>query len=253
MIESSEDLKEKPKAKKVLLFSGGMDSVCYSYLLDPDVLLYIGTGSSYDKEESRRLPRIISLLKREKSLISIPNWIDFSEQERKDFIIPNRNAYLVLKASEYGETVYLSSVYGDRSTDKDEKFYLLMEKLLNHMHEKSHWSDGRIFSISSPYKHLTKTELVREYLKKGGEGKILLESYSCYTGKQEPCMQCKPCVRKLVALINNNITDNIFNPSRLRDVSWLQPKHEIREKIEKNLYRGREDNDFKDAMQKAEM
>ena len=42
--------------KKVLLYSGGMDSWLISHLWKPDVKLYIDTGSSYAAEERRRLP-----------------------------------------------------------------------------------------------------------------------------------------------------------------------------------------------------
>ena len=47
--------KQKVTGKTVLLFSGGMDSLMFDYLLDPDVLLYIPTGSEYQDIESSKL------------------------------------------------------------------------------------------------------------------------------------------------------------------------------------------------------
>ena len=41
-----------PIDKSVLLFSGGMDSLCYAHLLKPDLLLYIPTGARYELTES---------------------------------------------------------------------------------------------------------------------------------------------------------------------------------------------------------
>ena len=53
--------------------------------------------------------------------VDIGKWL--GKRERNDLIIPNRNAYFILIASEYGETIYLASVNGDRSLDKDKKFF----------------------------------------------------------------------------------------------------------------------------------
>ena len=43
---------------KVLLFSGGLDSFCYSFLCDPDVLLYVDNGSRYTKVEIANIKRL---------------------------------------------------------------------------------------------------------------------------------------------------------------------------------------------------
>ena len=126
--------REKVRNKSVLLFSGGMDSVMFSKLLNPDVLLYIPTESSYTDRETRAIDNLISkgIIDGDK-LIKLDNTLNLKRFERDDYIVPNRNAFLILLASMYGETIYLGSVYGDRSKDKDKEFYKLMENLLNHM------------------------------------------------------------------------------------------------------------------------
>ena len=47
--------KETRKDKSVLLFSGGMDSVMFDLLLNPDILLYIPTGSNYEIIETDKI------------------------------------------------------------------------------------------------------------------------------------------------------------------------------------------------------
>jgi len=42
--------------KKVLLYSGGMDSWLIDKLWKPNVKLYIDTGGSYSKDEIAKLP-----------------------------------------------------------------------------------------------------------------------------------------------------------------------------------------------------
>ena len=117
--------KEKVRNKTVLLYSGGMDSLIIDHLLKPDVLLNISMNSAYDERERESFP--------DKEIVFLDNVINLRQYERDDAIIPNRNAHLVLLASHYGETIWLGSVYGDRSFDKDQAFYDYMALLLDHM------------------------------------------------------------------------------------------------------------------------
>jgi len=243
IIESSEQNKEKQRNKSVLLFSGGMDCLCLNQLYKPDILLHIDYGGKYEKSEKKSINKLIKIGAIDKNKlinINIGKWL--GNNEREDLIIPNRNIYFVTLASHYGETIYLASVYGDRSFDKDKKFYKLMEKLLNHVWEEQHWTNKRKFNISSPIKNLTKTELIKKYLEKGGNKKWLFESYSCYTGTSIPCGECKPCWRKWIALKNNNINiPEKYYKNNPKNVPWI---NELLPKIKKGKYRGKEDNEI---------
>ena len=139
------DNKEQVRNKSVLLFSGGQDSLIINYLMKPDVLLNISMNSNYDRTERATFDSIgIDTTK----LVNLDEVIDLGIFERDDAIIPNRNAHLTLLASHFGETIWLGSVHGDRSYDKDEKFYTRMEDLLNHMWQAQHWTEERRFTIS---------------------------------------------------------------------------------------------------------
>lgn len=242
--------RERVRGKSVLLFSGGMDSVIFDKLLNPDILLYIPTGPVYEEIETHKINQLADekFIDRDK-LICVPDVLNLVSFERDDAIVPNRNAFLMLVASMYGETVYLGSVWGDRSTDKDETFYKHMKTLLDHMWQEQHWTEERKFTISSPYKSVTKTELVREYLEKGYDPEAMIVSYSCYEGKEPVCGWCKPCFRKWVSLVNNNITIPegyyVNNPA---DAPWLT---ELLPVIEKGEWRGKEDADILNALNKS--
>lgn len=232
-----------PIDKCVLLFSGGMDSVCYAHLLQPDLLLYIPTGARYEKVESLRIVDLLHhrFLPRESEFLTLGNALDLGRYERDDLIVPNRNAHLLLMASHYGDRLLLSSVEGDRSTDKDAGFYALMVQLLDHMWQEQHWTAARRFSIDAPFKHLTKTELVSLYLERGFPAEALRVSYSCYRGAMRHCGACKPCFRKRVALENCGIhlPDDYYESD-----FWLTPWFaELKPSILTGQYRGREDAD----------
>ena len=251
MVEMITKKKETVKNKSVLLFSGGMDSVIFNKLLNPDVLLYINSGAHYEKEEQKCLEKLIEKNYIDKNkLVILKDVVNLSQWERDDKIVPNRNAILMMFSSLYGETLYLGSVSGDRSFDKDEIFYVRMEDLLNHMWEEQHWTEKRTFKIFSPYKDTTKTELVKEYIKQGNNPESLFISFSCYDPKDGvACGHCKPCFRKWVSLINNEVTipNNYFlnNPAL---APWIK---EVEPLIRQSKWRGKEDPEIMKALQKA--
>lgn len=189
--------------KKVLLYSGGMDSMCAAWMGAGgyDALLRVPSGAGYDVPEAAACAALAKLSERWAPVVTVERMFDFSSIERPgDRIVPNRNAHLVLAASLHGEHIEMAAVKGDRSCDKDEQFCAHMTALLDHMWQKQHWTPARQFHIELPYKHLHKAALLRAALALGMPHTALYLSYSCYTGNAQHCGLCKPCVRKYVAM-----------------------------------------------------
>ncbi len=238
----------KQTGKSVLLFSGGMDSIMHAELLNPDMLLRISLGETYEKMERQQALKVIYTMKWEHKFKEITNVFNFSEMELDNLIIPNRNAYLILKASEYGDKIYLSAIEGDTNKDKDEPFFPLMQNLLNHLWEEHGWTETRKFEVSAPFQKITKTELLAAFLAKqkaGGQSEKeaftpILTSYSCFTGNEKPCGVCKPCMRKAVALVNNGY--NIYSDGGYFDNDPLEGLEKLTDRFPHN-YRGREGYD----------
>jgi len=239
--------KDKPKNKSVLLFSGGMDSLIFNYLLNPDILLILPHGNKYEEQEIKHIHNLINKGIIDKNKVIFDKSLQLGQWERDDAIILNRNLFFITLATLYGETIYLGSVYGDRSLDKSNKFFYLCEKMFNYLFQDQHYCEARNFKIGSPYKRLTKTKLVKLYLNKGGNPEHLLESYSCYEGT-EPCGVCKPCFRKWVSLECNNIKTNNYFKINPWEAKWLD---EILPKVMKGEYRGKEDKNIIEALKKV--
>jgi len=240
--------KKVPSGKKVLLFSGGMDSLMMARVLKPDILLYINCGCEYQKAERKVLNQVaLTAYSRAKLIIKTYPLVEY---ERDDFILPARNSFFCTVASQYGEHIILGAMSGDRSNDKDEEFVKLQSKLLNYMYADQHWCDKHTFNIDIPYKQTTKSQLMKQYLKEKGQIGLLFLSVSCYAPNDiwdkkqqkyiaQPCGQCKPCVRKWIALVNNHIEipegyflNNPYETSWLLDVVDKAKKHEYRGKDE---------------------
>ncbi len=192
-----------PTGKSVLLYSGGMDSIMIQHILKPDILLYIPNGTIYQKQEDK----VIKQQRKTMNIIELRDVLNLGFMEREDAIVPDRNAYFIMLASNFGETIYLGGIEGDTGPDNDNEFCSRMENLLNYTHQEQHWTKEKKFNISAPFRSKTKTELLRLYLSKDGDSNILQESFSCYKSLDKQCGECKSCVRKAVALKNNNIFD----------------------------------------------
>lgn len=221
--------------KKVLLYSGGMDSVMLKHLLKPDTCIYFNTLGRYSEKEIKNLTSDVLVIN-----LSIGQW------EREDLILPSRNAYFALAAANYGDDIFLGATYGDRSYDKNETFCKKTSNLLSYMYQKQHWTEERKITVSAPYKDYTKAEILKEYLNTNGDYNSVLNSISCYHPTKKHCGECKPCARKWVAFKVNgfNIKElfekdpaSYFTESMVELMKWKK-------------YRGeKEDNEILKALE----
>jgi len=180
---------------KVLLYSGGMDSWLINKLWNPEIKLYIDSGSSYAKEEIKRLPKNVEVVK-----------LDLSPWEREDKIIPLRNLYFISVAANYGDEICLGATAGDRVLDKSYGFASKAGDLLTYLYQEQHWTEKREITVNLDYKQYSKTDLVFLYKAAGGDlEQAWDESFSCYHPTQEgkECWECKPCYRKFIAFWRN--------------------------------------------------
>lgn len=222
--------------KKVLLYSGGMDSWLIDKLWKPDIRLYIDMNTRYSKEEMKRLPDDIVIEK-----------LDLSKWERGDKIIPLRNMYLIGIATNYGDEICLGATAGDRVLDKSPVFAELYEELLGYLYQKQHWTEKRMIRINLDYKAYTKTELLKQYLIQGGNiGDALSSSFSCYAPVDGyECWNCKPCFRKFIAFVLNGYPF----PREVIDKNISYIKREILPLIESGEYgRKREEEEIRQVL-----
>ena len=180
--------------KKVLLYSGGMDSWLIDKIWKPDVKLYVDMKTIYSEEEIKRLPDDV-----------IIEQLDLGKWERDDAIIPLRNLYLVMLATNYGDDVCLGATAGDRVLDKSPQFAYKASDLLSFLYTKQHWTEERKINVNLDFKGMTKKELIAKYLQEGGNlEEAVRGSFSCYYPEDNhECWQCKPCFRKYVAFKMN--------------------------------------------------
>jgi 7-cyano-7-deazaguanine synthase in queuosine biosynthesis len=192
------------KVTKVLLYSGGMDSMALRMLWDPNVSVYVDMGTAYSKAERDRLPRDVDVVE-----LPLHQW------ERTDGIIPLRNLMLVCVAAQYGDVIGLAATAGDRVLDKSDQFASMTTSLLSYLWSPQHWTAGEHRRVVLPLKGMSKRQIVGEVRERFGDVGLvrLAESWSCYSGGRAECGACKPCMRKWVAFAAAGAGDLVMDAS----------------------------------------
>lgn len=183
--------------KKVLLYSGGMDSWLMSKLWKPDIKLYVDMKTRYSENELARVRKEPGV-----QVVEFP----LGQWEREDAIIPLRNLYLAMVAcnvtgSEDVE-ILIGATAGDRVLDKSPEFVNKATDLLSYLYIPQHWiPEGKKVRVCIDYKQYTKTDLLKMFKEQGGDlEEAFTRSFSCYDPVDgHECWHCKPCFRKFTA------------------------------------------------------
>jgi 7-cyano-7-deazaguanine synthase in queuosine biosynthesis len=207
------------KPKKVLLYSGGLDSFIASAYLKPDMRVYVPLGHRYQEAEMKSIMRTNHVGK-----IHYAPGMHIGAFEKNDAEIPLRNSYLCHVATSMALREYPAAnsymialiVQEDEMSipDRTQEFMMNMSTLLTSL-------SGKNIIVESPFVHMDKTDMVHWYIENYGKSGIasLVSTHSCYSPVRSnsgfiECGNCPACFRKFVALANNDITGNFaVNPA----------------------------------------
>ena len=189
--------------KTVLLYSGGLDSYAASFLLKPDICLCCNMQTQYSRKEIEFMVRpahgkLVTLSDLKLTRFEMP----------ESLIVPHRNALLVLMAAYYGSTIWLGAVANDLSTDKDQRFCNLMTELLKHVWQPSYWSPGVDVTVELPIRDMTKEQLIKRFIERGGNVDQLKRTVSCYHPTLLQCGECKACIKRWMGLAACGLDDS---------------------------------------------
>jgi 7-cyano-7-deazaguanine synthase in queuosine biosynthesis len=189
------------RVNRVLLYSGGLDSHCAAWIWKPDLCLYVFTGAPYELWELENMRHNLTAPAPVHEIYGT----DLSAHALPNHMVPQRNAFLVLHAAFYGNTIAMAVTEGDgiTATDKDNYFRDSMTRLLGKLWARTPTS--RPVEMVLPWKLKTKSELVRMALRAGMPAADAIATPSCYMPNGDACGTCNACVRKWVALELNGI------------------------------------------------
>lgn len=228
----------------VVLASGGMDSFIAWWLTGREALnVFVDVGHKYAHKEWEAVQRLGERVPRFRNIHTTGRGL--GAYELPSGIIPNRNAHLILTAATYGSHIVLGVLHGEINSDKSVDFFRAMQHVLNIGNLPQYWNHGQdiVYRVTSPLRHMTKTEAVRAYLEAKGERSWLLQTVSCYSAFDGHCGACPSCFKRWVALRNNHIPQHFHHDP----VVWARETG-VLIKAEDGTYDARRANEIKEAL-----
>lgn len=216
--------------KAVIVFSGGIDSVCSAALLKSKYELY-GISFSYGQKAGREIQvakmfakkmdlkehRIVDIgfmkeLYGDSNVLTstkrkIPGTFEYS------IVVPIRNAVFLAVASAWAYTLNASMVaYGAHTGDRNypDCRPLFAKKLAMAFNQGE--QDGiktglrKSLKIWSPYmERLSKSDLLKEGYRVMGDS--VFKTWSCYASKRQHCGVCESCNNRKAAFVDAKMPD----------------------------------------------
>jgi len=216
--------------KAVIVFSGGIDSVCSTMFLKSKYELY-GISFSYGQKANREIIAAKTFAKKlklkEHKIINIGfmkslygNSNVLTSKKRKipsrfdySIVVPIRNAVFLSIASAWAYTLNASIVaYGAHTDDKHYPdcrpiFTKKLETAFN-LGENDGINAGlrKKIKIWSPYREgLSKSDLLKTGIKSLNDS--IFDTWSCYSSKIFHCGICESCNNRKMAFFKAGITD----------------------------------------------
>ncbi len=216
--------------KAVIVFSGGIDSICYATQLGKKYDLYgitFSYGQKADQEikTAKRFAKKVRLQQHKivdiafmKELYGDTNVLTSSKKKipnkfEYSIVVPIRNAIFLTMAAAWAYTIHATVVaYGAHTQDLHypDCRPLFAKKMQNALNQGEIDGINRkirsAITIKSPYiDRYSKSDLIRLGYKNLQDE--IFKTWSCYAGKSAHCGQCESCNNRKIAFEKANIID----------------------------------------------
>ncbi|WP_229399924.1 7-cyano-7-deazaguanine synthase [Micromonospora okii] len=190
---------------EILLFSAGLDSFPAWHYLGKPPTLYFDSGH-YGRQQE--IDTVRALAAAHGMDLEISNELDLSRRATpQGDLIRFRNVLFAMLAALRADVIWCVGVKGDHTADKSPEAFARMSEMLTAF-------AGRPIRVDSPFWDMTKSEIVAWYLQAGLPVDELLQTFSCATPGTAftHCGRCPSCLRRWIALTNNDITGHFASP-----------------------------------------
>lgn len=220
----------------LILLSGGIDSTTLLHHMSKNikikniVVLSFNYGQKHSKEliESQwqvdqiknvkrhffaDLPFLESVLTKTSSLVGqtipVPPLKELSDSDliQPSTYVPNRNMLLLSLAASYAESLDINKVYYGSQAQDEYSYWDCTDEFVKKMNEVLSLNRKNKIQIEAPFTHKSKTEIIALGLSLGVNYK---RTWTCYNGKEKPCLVCPSCIERKNAFKNNHIPDPLI-------------------------------------------
>lgn len=187
---------------KVLMMSGGLDSICAFYICGKPIALYVGGGNGPARDANKGEYQALALMKQlspEFAAQFRAILVDLRPFMREGIYKFPREVVLAIIAWAHGANTVL---YGWNQNDlaTDTHIFNQTQRIESAVADKD-------FKVEFPLWFKNKVQLVREALQLGATREIINASHSCVRQSGSHCGQCDNCIERYVALRANGIDD----------------------------------------------
>jgi len=228
-------------ADRILLFSGGLDSLMLKHLysFEDRECLFVRLGTQENVQEEKFIDSYaFTGIKK----VDLP----LCQFELGNKILPFRNHMLAIIGAQYSNQIYFAFTAGDTTKDKDYVFKAQMEGLFNYfaldVDKVHHPGQHEVFM---PFKHKSKGQLIKKYIDQFGlyaTKNLLADSKSCYAGTDHGCGVCRSCLRKYVAACYADAQLGVF----VRDMMDADPRKDLTDFYAQSIIKGRAPQELKE-------
>ena len=147
----------------------------------------------------------------------------YDKESQRITIVPNRNMILLSIAAGRGVVLDVSHVaYAAHASDYEvypDCRPEFIKSLSSSLKLGNLWTPIELYA---PFQNLSKTDLVTL----GLELNVPFElTWSCYEGKERPCLECGTCLERTEAFYKNKVKDLALNDSEWEQALILYKKH----------------------------
>ena len=214
--------------KTVIMLSGGLDSTLALMIADKMGLdavgVYVDLGQPYNKKERAIIRRLAKSYDVREITCKVVSEENGNVPTIEDQVIDGRNMTLVTIGANFGDRIWLCALDGemhDYMPDKNEKFFSRATTALSQAY-------GREIRVETPFKDLTKAELIAKAIAMGITVKDIKATSTCYHESLKRCGVCSACVKRCIAFKLNGIKERYPTDPLLSDYA-IKYKAQLKE------------------------
>lgn len=185
------------------MYSGGLDSFIACAYAEwrgfAPIPIYVDLYHPYHQKEREAISNLPVM----PYFVPIPLYY-MIEDRIKDHIIPSRNVLFATIGGMFASTVWICALDGEqlgKEHDKSDRFFEDTTRLLSFTNEYFQ----PVTVVETPFKYLSKAEIIHWALTHGVELSDLRKTSSCYSADKGNCGECLTCYKRYAAFMLNHI------------------------------------------------
>jgi len=237
------EMPKKSSNRAVVVYSGGLDSTvlltkCLKQY-EEVVAINFNYGSKHNERERGSAHEVCKFLEVELVEVNLPFINDlfksdllqsggdipegyYTAENMKKTVVPFRNGIMLSIAAGYTESIGFDIIAIANHAGDHTVYFDCREEFIEAMHTAIAHGTTQV-GLYAPFTNMKKADIVLE----GVRIKAPLElTWSCYEGKERPCLRCGTCQERTEAFYLNSLKDPILSEEEWREaVNILKEGH----------------------------